>query len=49
MAFACQGKKIYISKKGGNVTTGKCAGTLLFQSNPCGNLTSGVIMQISTF
>lgn len=31
------------------MTTGKCAGTCLSQSNPCGNLASGVIMQISTF
>lgn len=47
--FACQGGKIFKSKKEGNVTTEKYAGTCLSQSNPCGNLAFGVIMQISTF
>lgn len=41
-------KKSVINKKGRNVTTGKCAGTCLSQSNPCGILTFGVI-HIPTF
>lgn len=50
--FCMPGKKTKQTpsySKRGNVTIRKCAATHLSQSNPCGILTFGVIIQIPTF